>query len=74
LFGLFLGYGFDLLEEYRDNNYRLSIEKDLLLDKIDTYEKLVVFMRNKYRKLEEEFKSFKSNHCVCSKTKLPYYR
>ena len=64
----------ELLEEFRDKNYRLSIEQDLLLDKIGTYEELVVFMRRKYRKLEEEYKNFKSQHGDCNKKQLPYYR
>jgi hypothetical protein len=57
-----------------ENIIRLSIDKDALLDKIDTYEKLVFYMRKKYRRLEEEFKDYKEKHCYWNKKRLPYYR
>jgi hypothetical protein len=57
-----------------DNLIQLSIEKDVLLDKIDNYEEIVYFLRKKYRRLEEEFKTYKEKHSKCHKKRLPYYR
>jgi hypothetical protein len=63
-----------MVEYYRDLSYQLSIEKDLLLDKVDTYEQLVAFMRRKYRKLEEQFNHLKSVHHSCSSRNVILYR
>jgi len=62
------------VEFYRDRSYHLSIEKDMLLDKVDTYEQLVVYMRRKYRKLEEELKHLRIVHSSCRSKNVILYR
>jgi hypothetical protein len=69
-----LGFDSDLVDFYRDRCYRLSIENDLLTEKVDTYEQLVVFMRRKYKKLEDELKHLKSVHRSCRSKNIILYR
>jgi hypothetical protein len=63
-----------LMEEYRERSYRLSIENDLLKDKVDTYEQLVDFMRNKYKALEKKFDKLKVEHSACQTRSIILYR
>jgi FtsZ-binding cell division protein ZapB len=62
------------MEEYRERSYRLSIENDLLKDKVDTYEQLVDFMRNKYKALEKKFDKLKVEHSACQTRSIILYR
>jgi FtsZ-binding cell division protein ZapB len=62
------------MEEYRERSYRLSIENDLLKDKVDTYEQLVDFMRNKYKALEKKFDKLKVEHRACQTRSIILYR
>jgi hypothetical protein len=62
------------MEEYRDRSYRLSIENDLLKDKVDTYEQLVEFMRKKYKALEKKFDKLKVKHSACQNRSIFLYR
>jgi hypothetical protein len=62
------------MEEYRDRSFRLSIEKDLLLDKVDTYKQLVEFMRKKFKALERNYNKLKAEHSACQTRSIILYR
>ncbi len=69
---LFVDGDSSLLEMYRDRSLQLSIKKDLLIDKIDTYSQLVIYLQKKVKLLERSCNELKLVHSSCL-TKAPFH-
>ena len=64
----------DQLYSSRERNIKLSISKDLLLDKVDDLEKIIWNVRKSMKKLEKKYNRLVKVHNKCPKKNVILYR